>query len=250
MELAHRLGYDWNQNAPRLFFGEKHWREPLRWNQRAQSQGERERVFCGSMCDILDTWQGEIIYSGAPPAQERARKWWGTGWPQAWGARPVNLNLARELLWELIDATYWLDWLLLTKRPQDYRKMLPRRWLKNPRPNVWIMTTVESREYLWRLDAIAAIPAVVHGVSWEPALGYINFIPYAQRMPSLWVIGGGESCAGCRPFDPNWARLVREDLAPTHTPFFLKQLGGHPDKQDKPARWPPDLRVQQFPVVS
>ena len=246
--FAHRQGYCWGPDAPRLFFGEKHWGEPLKWNRKALEAGERRRVFCASMADILDSWDGQPIFSGVG-----AEQWW-TDVPPAlkvYGIDPRKvgwLKAARELLWALVEATPQLDWLLLTKRPQDYRRMLPERWLEQPRRNVWLMTTIESREYLWRLDYLAKIPAVVHGVSWEPALSYVDFRPYTATLPhSLWVIGGGESGPGCRPFDLRWARDVRDDLARTGTPFFLKQLGGFPDKRDRPEEWPADLRVQEFP---
>jgi protein gp37 len=250
-DLAHRLGLAWGKDAPRLFFNEKHWGEPLKWNQKAVEAKARRRVFCGSMCDILDTWTGgQPLFSG-----KNAEPWWMSGPPalRVYGldmavvkASGTWLDAARQLLWALIEATPQLDWLLLTKRPQSYASMLPQRWLQQPRRNVWIMTTVESPEYLWRLETIAKIPAAVHGVSWEPALAYVDFKPFAQ-VPNLWVIGGGESCAGCRPFDLAWARLVRNDCRVIGVPYFLKQLGGHPDKRSNPALWPKDLRVQEFP---
>jgi protein gp37 len=249
--FAHRMGYAWGKDAPRLLFGEKHWNEPYRWARAAKATGERRRVFCASMADILDTWTGDPIFSG-----DKASPWYfGNNFPLALDMKTVAkngtwLNVLRELLWAMIEGLSELDWLLLTKRPQGYRHMLPQRWVKNGcPPNVWLMTTVESREYAWRIDEIAKIPAVVHGVSWEPALGYVDFRPYAKRVPTLWVIGGGESGPGCRPFNPEWTRRVARDLASTKTPYFLKQLGGWPDKRDNPALWESGLAVQQFPVV-
>jgi Protein of unknown function (DUF5131) len=45
----------WGKDAPRRFFGEAHWREPLGWNRQAERAGERHRVFCASMADVLET---------------------------------------------------------------------------------------------------------------------------------------------------------------------------------------------------
>lgn len=205
--FANRLALDvWGKHSPRRFFGEKHWNEPLRWSAR--------RVFCASMCDILEDRR--------------------------------DLDSSRERLWKLIESTPQLTWMLLTKRPQNYSRMLPSWWLDSPLPNVWIMTTVESPEHLWRLREIAKIRAVVHGVSWEPGLAYVDFKPFSD-VNGLWVIGGGESGVGCRPFDLEWARRVRDDCRQSGRAYFLKQLGGHPFKQDDPSLWPSDLRVQEFP---
>ena len=245
-DTSNRWGFKvWGKDAPRRFFGEKHWGEPLKWNEKARKAGERRRVFCGSMCDILEEWDGTPLLDG-----KGVREWWTEAPPaiKTYGLDPRAdwLHAARELLWALIKSTPWLDWLLLSKRPQNYFKMLPRRWRENPQHNVWIMTTVESPEYLWRLDAIAKIRAVVHGVSWEPGLAYVDFKPYAH-VYNLWVIAGGESCAGCRPFDLGAARSILSDCREIGARFFMKQLGGHPFKQDDPALWPEDLRIQEFP---
>jgi protein gp37 len=235
---ARRMGYEWGKTAPRRFFGKKHWNEPLRWNEKAKREGVRQRVLCGSMCDVLDTWRGTPIF----PDSMRDWETWklivgGDGW----------LGVARYRLWQLIDNTRSLDWLLLTKRPENYKSMLPRHWFNR---NMWIGTTVESPEYLWRAKAIATVPAVVHFISWEPGLAYVDFRQVcADRAKNWWVIGGGESGPDCRPFDLHAARRVRNDCREVGARFFLKQLGGHPDKQDDPTAWPNDLRIQEFPQV-
>src|ERR1700704_5109229 len=47
---AKRMGHQlWGTDAPRRFFGDAHWREPLKWNEEAGLAGHRERVFCASM---------------------------------------------------------------------------------------------------------------------------------------------------------------------------------------------------------
>jgi len=176
-----------------------------------------------------------------------------------------DLDESREHLWKLIEETPNLIWMLLTKRPGNFVRMLPSWWIDKPLAHVWLMTTVESPEYLWRLEKLMNTPAAVHAVSWEPALAYVNFTRYLAQgccggfecgcrdllinpSPYLdWVIGGGESGPGCRPFDIEWARRVRIDCLLGGAAYFLKQLGGYPDKQDQPELWPPDLRVQEYP---
>jgi protein gp37 len=233
----------WGKNSARRYFGIKHWNEPLKWNLKARESGERRRVFCASMCDILEEWEGPT------PGEEN------------------RMEAERLRLWELIEQTPNLDWLLLTKRPQNFSKMLPSSWINHPLAHVWLMTTVESLDYLWRVKELMKIPAAIHGISWEPALAYVDFSPWmAERCcsgfecgckglpinspPYLdWIIGGGESGARCRPFDIEWARKVRIDCFRGGAKFFLKQLGGHPDKRINPEDWPTDLRIQEFPEV-
>ena len=234
-DFAHRLGREiWGKGSPRLFFGESHWNEPLKWNLKALQSGERQRVFCASMSDVLEEWDGRVLFSGK-------------GSEEYWILRRHGkmLDEARLRVWELIEATPYLDWLLLTKRPQNFAKMLPATWIREPRPNVWAMTTVGLPDTEWRINGLLAVPAAVRGISWEPALGYVNF----KKYPGVsWVIGGGESGARHRPIDLDVIRRVRDDCYGSGIAFFLKQLGGWPDKRDRMDEWPEDLRVQQFPT--
>lgn len=184
----------WGKDAHRLISGDRYWEEPRKWNQRAERHGSRERVFCGSMCDVME--------------------------------RRADLNEPRQRLFSLIEETVNLDWLLLTKRPQEYAKLLPKSWLNKPRPNVWLMTTVEHGDYLWRIDEILKVPAVVHGVSMEPLLGPIklpnSFLKLGQ---AAWVIAGGESGRKPRPSQPEWFRNLRDQCVDARVPFHFKQWG-------------------------
>jgi len=80
-------------------------------------------------------------------------------------------------LFRYIEDTPHLDWLLLTKRPQNFRQKLPKQWLAEPQHNVWLLTTVEEPQFLWRLDALMDVPAVMHGISVEPMLAPIKLPP-------------------------------------------------------------------------
>jgi protein gp37 len=132
----------WGKDATRRIASDNYWTSPVKWNRSAQSRGINERVFCGSMCDVME--------------------------------RRTDLNEPRKRLFKLIEETPNLDWMLLTKRPQEYRHFLPKTWLKDPRPNVWLMTTMEREDYLWRIDELLKAPAVVHGISVEPMLGQVK----------------------------------------------------------------------------
>lgn len=62
-----------------------------------------------------------------------------------------------------------------------------------------------------------------------------------------WIVVGGESGPGCRPMDIDWARSLRDQCANADVPFFMKQLGGHPNKRDDIDDLPEDLRIREYP---
>jgi protein gp37 len=105
-----------------------------------------------------------------------------------------DLDADRERLYTLIEVTPWLDWMLLTKRPQNYRRLLPEHWLEEPPENVWLLTTVESTDYLWRIEELLRVPTAIHGISFEPLLGPVTLGPLAHQID--WAIIGGESDSG------------------------------------------------------
>lgn len=221
--FSKRTGHNvWGVNAPRRFFGDKHWAEPLKWGGK--------KVFCGSMCDWLEDAPG--------------------------------LDEQRARLFALIDATPNVTWQLLSKRIERYNQCVPEAWLKNGAPkNVWIGTTVEDKQRAYsRIPILAGIQALVRFVSAEPLLEDIGDV--LAMSPVIagqidWYIVGGESGAGARPFNPNWARSVQDFCNSTketalgsayrQSAFFMKQLGGVRDKRDKLEDLPEDLRVRDFP---
>jgi len=253
---SNRMGFDvWGQRAPRRFFGETHWNEPLRWDRRAAAAGRRDRVFAYSMADLFEDRR--------------------------------DLDPWREKQWALIEATPNLDWMLLSKRADCIGRMLPKAWLKNPRPNVWLGVTAENqRRAEERIPELLNVPAVVHWISAEPLLGPIDFSPWFQgaqvpvtddledapdgavvdgmersdsawhRTTGLdWIIVGGESGAGARRMDPAWARDILAQCRRANVAYHMKQKGGVlakelgcKDKEGKdPDEWPAELRVQEFP---
>lgn len=223
--LAKRTGHDvWGPTAPRRMFNEKHWSVPLSWNRDAELAGERARVFCASMADVFEDY---------PPVEA-----------------------TRAKLWPLIEATSMLDWLLLTKRPENMNRFAPREWANGWPSNAWALTTVESQATAWRIDELLDVPARVRGLSVEPMVGPVDLVDYLEDtvdFPGMglrelhWVIIGGESGAGCRPMQIEWARDLMRQCQDAGVAVFMKQLGGHPDKRDNPDEWPEDLRVREFP---
>lgn len=203
---------------PELWAGERrrtsaaNWQGPRKWNRAAEGAiaQRRPRVFCASLADVFDN---QI--------------------PERW----------RDDLWHLIDQTPHLDWLLLTKRPQNIAKMLPTPAIGAPAwgdgwPNVWLGTTVESQEEAdRRIPHLQAVPAAVRFLSCEPLLEPVHL---RDRRGIDWVICGGESGGGARTMAPAWAASLRDQCGVAGIAFFMKQM-------TKKAPIPADLIVRQFP---
>jgi protein gp37 len=185
-------------NHPRRRTTEAYWRNPVVWNNQAQvfqiDHGRRQRVFCASLADVFDNqidpeWRSDLF------------------------------NLVRECS--------ELDWQLLTKRPQNIPKMLPRDW-GNGYPNVWLGTTAEDADaYEVRVPHLLNVPAVIHFVSYEPAIGPLGELQIDGLFPD-WLIIGGESGVRSdliRPTKPNWVRDAIAECRRLRISPFLKQWG-------------------------
>jgi len=129
----------------------------------------------------------------------------------------------------LIDDTPNLDWLLLTKRPENVKKMTPwgNKWPKN----VWLGTSVENQEWAEkRIPKLLSNPAQVRFLSCEPLLGPVDlskWVEDGQPSPIHWVIVGGESGfkSRCRPTDPEWVRSLRDFSHAHDIKYHFKQWG-------------------------
>ena len=172
-----------------------YWKAPPIWNGRHPAffaqHGRRQRVFCASLADVFDNKV-----------------------PKQW----------RLDLFALIRDCPDLDWLLLTKRPQNVAKMLPIDW-EYGYSNVWLGMTAEDQtrfDQRWRY--MAAIPAVVRFVSYEPAIGPLRIGATANAVPD-WLICGGESGPRARPMSKRWVRDVLADCRRLNIAPFFKQWG-------------------------
>jgi len=191
---ARRLGMDlWSPNAPRRAMSDAYWRQPLAWDRDAQRAGKRARVFCASMADVFEDRD--------------------------------DLLATRERLWALIERTPNLDWLLLTKRPQNVGGMVP--WGNDWPRNVWLGTTVETQRWAdKRLPQLVRHPAKILFLSCEPLLGPIDLAPWLIHERRIdWLIVGGESGHHARPMNPDWARALRDQCREHDVAFHFKQWG-------------------------
>lgn len=219
-------GAHWGKDSLRLFHVEKYWNQLRKWDKLAAEAGDRHRVFCGSLCDVME---------------ERA-----------------ELNPLRDRLYGEVEATPNLDYLFLTKRPQNYPKFLPGSWISNPPNNLWLGTTVGVNASMWRIDALKKLDPIVRFVSCEPLLEELIF---GDRLNGIhWAIFGGESGRSARTMQLEWVRKGIRDCAASKTLAFVKQFGAQPREGPiryaceldpiagtDPLDWPCDMQVQMIP---
>lgn len=264
--FAKRTGKaQWGTAGTRVKTSDKYWRDPIKWNRAAQQAGERHRVFCASLADVFEDWQGPVLHHSGE------QLFWSNGervpMKKGHGKVPVTLGDLRLDLFSVIDRTPHLDWLLLTKRPENVLEMWPKVWehgcprtadekpITAPRPNVWLGTSVSDQAtantYLPRLLKNRALVPVLFA-SCEPLLGPMRFDQieredgfgwvaldnvltgwHAHKQGGWtddkkldWVIVGGESGAKHRDMEHEWARAMRDECRSAGVPFFFKQSSG------------------------
>lgn len=124
----------------------------------------------------------------------------------------------------VMEATPQHTYQVLTKRSRRVRRLAPSL---NWPANLWLGVSVENEQVSYRVDDLRTVPAAVRFLSCEPLLGPLNDLDLDGIG---WVIVGGESGAGCRPIEPQWAREIRDNCRRHHVPFFFKQWGGRTSK--------------------
>lgn len=194
---------------------EKNWNKLHRWDREAREAGVRAKVFCASLADVFD---------------DEVSPYW------------------RKDVLRLMTTLTSLDWLVLTKRPENVKSMVPEHWLYSWPRAVWIGTTAENQEYaVPRLSYLVDIPAPIRFVSVEPMIGPVSMTGFLGSI--RWVIVGGESGDSARPMDLKWARDLRDECRDAEVPYFMKQLS----QADTPRfnefeAIPEDLQIREFPT--
>jgi protein gp37 len=151
------------------------WKRPRRWNALAESLGVRLKVFCGSLMDV--------------------------------GEDHPDVRALRPDLWELVEATPSLDWLLLTKRPHVLRAEWPAQWRETAPHNVWAGATVEHQTAAdERVPELLGITARVLWLSCEPLCGPLDLAKpgrytldpdHHNRAAPMRRNGRWGCCSGC-----------------------------------------------------
>jgi protein gp37 len=272
----------WGPNGTRVLASESMWRQPLKWDRDAETTAEvwpedRPRVFCASLADVFEGWDGILTNSRGDVINSR-------NWQPilSEGPKAATLDDARARLFRLIDDTPSLDWLLLTKRPENVRRMTTHvEWSacdsgdcpheraadcdtedeRKRRDNVWLGTSVATQE-----DADKNIPELLKCrdlcaklfVSAEPLVKPVDLRGVWSRCPTHdfpggmcvgpcpdkqridWVIVGGESGPHARPCNVEWVRSIVWQCQDARVPCFIKQLGALCIDNDCESRceWP------------
>ena len=279
----------WGPNGTRIRTSPANWKKALKWNRDAactcdkplgQSSMEafatcpqhrpsgRPRVFCASLADVFEDWAGQPQMANGQWVIKRREN--GVvkelvGCNLKGGNDAATLDDVRRELFQLIDATPNLDWLLLTKRPENILRMWPRVGF----PDAGVPGSLGKRLYLKNVqlgtsisDQATADAASHHllkcrdlcpvlFVSAEPLLGPVDLRcvqsdglveidaltgdhgvnrPLAGRSSARldWVIVGGESGHNARQCQIEWVRSLVTQCDETGVACFVKQLGAKP----------------------
>ncbi len=238
----------WGKDATRrMILGE--WSKPAKWNRAAEAAGVPARVFASSMCDIFEDYRGPVV------DQQGKRLDW-------------TIDALRRRIFAMIEETPRLEWLMLTKRPENVREMVPIRWLDSWPSNVMTGTSPCNQT-----TAGASIPELLkvpgrHFLSCEPLLGPLildrrnmtgdeeywdwlrgergSTVQHQASAPTKtggidWVIVGGESGSGARPMNIEWVRSIVRQCKSAGVPVFIKQLGASfKIRNDSCDEWPRD----------
>lgn len=244
--------------------------------------GERPMVFLGDMTDVFGDWVPDEFIDRvfAVMALTPQHTY------QILTKRPERM---RAYLTHLLRENNVIDAAQETDAPQACRDAtgavaITFNW---PLPNVWLGVSAEDQATAdARIPVLLGTPAAVRFVSYEPALGPVDFTSaryfrdskrepeggvYGGMLPSLdWIIVGGESGPGARPFDVQWARDTIAQCRDAGVACFIKQVGAKPCMGEvetcagtgifapdlvnlrhshggDPSEWPEDLRVREFP---
>ena len=271
------------QGGQRVVVADSTWKKPLAWAREAARAGQRRKVFGFSLGDVLEVPE------------------WPAVWPSRWSEREIShaktrvaetraaMDAARERLWAIIRQTSrlcgeckecltgkercsalahrWeggLDWLLLTKRPENWR-LIP----EDVRPLVWLGTSISDQAtaerwvprllsahgFRYRFLSVEPLlgPVELHSLKLSPVCaeggeGYacgqqplVSAFDRSERCGCTtegaepldwntldWVIVGGESGSKARRCNVEWIRSIVQQCERAVVPCFVKQLGAAP----------------------
>ena len=125
-----------------------------------------------------------------------------------------------QRVFEVMHRASWHTFQVLTKRS---RRLLELDQEINWPANVWMGVSVESKDYMFRIDHLRQTGARVKFLSLEPLLGPL---PGLDLHGINWVIVGGESGPGAWPLAKEWVVDIKDQCLEAHIPFFFKQWGG------------------------
>lgn len=125
-----------------------------------------------------------------------------------------------QQLFATMNSAFWHTFQVLTKRAERLPEIAPKlTWTKN----IWLGVSIESFEYLHRVDYLRNTPAQIKFISAEPLLKPLGKIDLSGID---WVIVGGESGPNARPMQESWVLEILEQCKEQKVKFFFKQWGG------------------------
>jgi protein gp37 len=131
----------------------------------------------------------------------------------------VSLSYIKDVF-DVMRRAHWHQFQVLTKRAERIEELSSKlKW----QPNIWMGVSVESEEYLYRIDHLRKTGANVKFLSLEPLLGPL---PKMNLRGIDWAIVGGESGPCARPMNADWVKDIRAQCATAGVAFFFKQWGG------------------------
>lgn len=212
----------WGDHAPRHITSGANWDKIITWNNAAKRSGIRRKVFVGSLMDVCDDHESIL---------------------PAW----------RDNLAYIVRQYTWLDFLFLTKHPENFMRLYSQYFPNMLPANLWIGATIENMKCVERAADLCEIPATVRFISCEPLLESLHIRRWLGYNPTMvpqtgidYVICGGESGRNARPMKIAWMQELYEQCQDAGIPFFAKQdYGVRPGQQ---GRIPDHLWcVKQFP---
>lgn len=201
------------QGGNRIRLADAGWKAPLKWNSAAEAAGVRARVFCASLADVFEDWDGPVLnHSGERLYCEYSYS--HCDYAPRETPIPVTLDDLRRDLFGLWKKTPWLDWLILTKHglwdgADGVLGKWPRAYLPDPGPhggnflgstiynripNVWLLGSASDQETVRRIAdhlVYVSLRRVVRyvGLSLEPLVGPVDlsrWLGIEEYMPGLW----------------------------------------------------------------
>lgn len=203
----------WGPKTNRLITSDKYWNQPINWNKAAGLANIKQRVFCSSLSDVFEDH------------------------PQ--------VKDTRKRLFELIEKTPNLIWMLLTKRPANIQGMIPLDWLPslegkvpdNVRFGLSIGNQVQFDELWPEMEQAMYNLNAPYFLSMEPLLGHVDFAAFDEsvvhqnkpmgrsRLLPTYIIVGGESGHKARPMHIAWVRHIKSQCELYGIKFHFKQWG-------------------------
>lgn len=210
----------WGDNAKRKLLKKAFTQFDVSENK-AIKEGRIRRVFVGSMMDIFEDSKPMIDHENQDILS--------------------TTGIIRKTFFEtIVPNMKHLDFLLLTKRPKNINNMIPDYWRDNPPKNVMFGASVANTK---TMHEVARELHKVNGRKFWSVEPLVEKIDLSEVLPLYdmpdWIIVGGESGPKKRPFNADWARLIRDQCKELGIAFFMKQI-------DKVQTIPDDLMIREF----